>query len=126
MTGRTARRGAVAAAILAASAAAVVPAAVAQPHKPKPKTREVGVNDDYYDPTKLTVHAGDKVKWVWHANGFSLHDVYVDSGPSDFHSPTQGAGSFSYTFKKAGTYKLYCTQHEEDMTMTVTVKKAAK
>lgn len=90
------------------------------------KTRTVGVNDDYYDPGKLTLHVGDKVKWVWHANGFSLHDVYVDSGPSDFHSPTQAGGSYSYTFKKAGTYKLYCTQHEEDMTMTVTVKKASK
>lgn len=128
MIGKTARRGAAAAALLAASAAAVVPAAVAKPHKTKSKakTHEVGVNDDYYDPTKLTVHAGDKVKWVWHANGFSLHDVYVDSGPSDFHSPTQGAGSYSYTFKKTGTYKLYCTQHEADMTMTITVKKAAK
>ena len=126
MTGRTARRGAAAAAILAASAAAVVPAAVAKPHKPKPKTHEVGVNDDYYDPAKLTLRAGDKVKWVWHSNGFGLHDVYVDSGPTDFHSPTQGGGSFSYTFKKPGKYKLYCTQHEADMTMTVTVKKAAK
>lgn len=130
MFGIAARRGAAAAAaVLAASAAAVVPAAVAQPHhkaKAKAKTHEVGVNDDYYDPTKLTVHAGDKVKWVWHSNGFGLHDVYVDSGPTDFHSPTQGGGSFSYTFKKPGKYQLYCTQHEADMTMTVTVKKAAK
>jgi plastocyanin len=127
MTRITARRGAAAVALLAAAAAAVVPTAIAQPHKkPKPKTHEVGVNDDFYDPTKLTLHVGDKVKWVWHSNGFGLHDVYVDSGPSDFHSPTQGGGSFSYTFKKAGTYKLYCTQHEADMTMTVTVKKAAK
>jgi plastocyanin len=90
------------------------------------KSRTVGVNDDFYDPAKLTVHVGDKVKWVWHANGFSLHDVTVDSGPAKFSSPTQGAGSYSFTFKKAGTYKLYCTQHEEDMTMTVTVKKASK
>jgi plastocyanin len=126
MTGRTARRGVAAAALLAASAAAVVPTAIAKPHKPKPKTHEVGVNDDYYDPTKVTVRVGDKVKWVWHSNGFGLHDVYVDSGPTDFHSPTQGGGSFTYTFKKPGKYKLYCTQHEADMTMTVTVKKAAK
>lgn len=127
MIGTAARRGAAAAAILAAAAAAVVPAAVAKPHKAKKaKTHEVGVNDDYYDPAKVTLHVGDKVKWVWHSNGFGLHDVYVDSGPTDFHSPTQGGGSFSYTFKKAGTYKLYCTQHEADMTMTVTVKKASK
>jgi plastocyanin len=107
--------------------AAVGPAGVAVAGKPAHgKTRTVGVKDDFYDPGKLTVHVGDKVKWVWHANGFSLHDVYVDAGPTDFHSPTQGAGSYSYTFKKAGTYKLYCSQHEEDMTMTITVKKAPK
>jgi len=109
----------------AALVAAVAPVALAGTAS-HGKTRTVGVNDDYYDPGKLTVHVGDKVKWVWHANGFSLHDVYVDSGPSDFHSPTQGSGSYSYTFKKAGTYKLYCTQHEEDMTMTLIVKKVPK
>jgi plastocyanin len=112
--------------VTAALVAAVTPVASAGGAHTKPKTRTVGVNDDFYDPAKLTIHAGDKVKWVWHSNGFGLHDVYVDTGPSDFHSPTQGAGSFTYTFKKAGTYKLYCTQHEADMTMTVTVKKAAK
>jgi len=122
----SARTGAVAAALaaaVAASAAAALPAVAAKPHHKQPKTYKVGVQNDFYDPAKVTLHAGDRVKWTWHASGFELHDVYVDTGPSDFHSPTQAAGSFSYTFKKKGTYKLYCTQHEEDMTMTVTVKK---
>ena len=109
----------------AALVAAVAPVAFAGPAS-HGRTRTVGVNDDFYDPAKLTLHVGDRVKWVWHANGFSLHDVTVDSGPAKFSSPTQGGGSYSFTFKKAGTYKLYCTQHEEDMTMTVTVKKATK
>jgi plastocyanin len=95
-------------------------------HKAKGKTREIGVQSDFYDPGKMTVHIGDKVKWVWHPSGFALHDVYVDSGPTKFNSPTQAAGTFAYTFKKAGTYQLYCTQHEEDMTMTLVVKKAPK
>ncbi len=123
-------RGAVAlVAILAAGAAAALPAlapAASKPHHHKGKTREVGVQNDYYSPGKLTVHVGDKVKWVWHASGFSLHDVYVDSGPTEFNSPTQAGGTFTYTFKKPGVYKLYCTQHEEDMTMTLTVKRAPK
>jgi plastocyanin len=120
-------------AVLAGGAVAALPAfaPAASKHKPKPhqatgKTREVGVQSDYYDPAKLTVHVGDKVKWVWHAGGLSLHDVYVDAGPTSFNSPTQASGTFSQTFKKAGTYKLYCTQHESDMTMTLVVKKAPK
>jgi plastocyanin len=120
----SARRGAVLAAVLAAGTAAA-PAA-SETHHPAGKTRTVGVQSDFYDPAKITVHAGDKIRWVWHASGFSLHDVHVDAGPAEFNSPTQAAGSFSYRFKKTGTYRLYCTQHEADMTMTVTVKKAPK
>ncbi|HWI72215.1 MAG TPA: cupredoxin domain-containing protein [Baekduia sp.] len=125
----SAHRGAALTAVLAAGAAAALPAlapAASKHHHAAGKTRTVGVQSDFYDPAKITVHVGDKIKWVWHPSGFSLHDVYVDSGPSEFNSPTQAAGSFSYKFKKAGTYKLYCTQHEADMTMTVTVKKAPK
>jgi plastocyanin len=128
-----ARRGAALAAVVAAGAVAAQPALAPASAKPTPhhhqatgKTREVGVQNDFYDPSKLTIHVGDKVKWVWHASGFSLHDVYVDSGPTEFNSPTQAGGTFTYKFKKAGTYKLYCTQHEADMTMTLTVRKAPK
>ena len=127
-----ARRGAALTAVLAVGAAAALPAlspaapAHAKKHQVTGKTRQVGVQSDYYDPSKLTVHVGDKVKWVWHSTGLALHDVYVDSGPTEFNSPTQAAGTYAYTFKKAGTYKLYCTQHEEDMTMTLVVKKAPK
>jgi plastocyanin len=131
-----ARRGAALAVLVTAgAAAAALPAfAPAAPshakkkphHQAAGKTREVGVNSDFYDPGKLTIHVGDKVKWVWHASGLSLHDVYVDSGPTEFNSPTQAAGTYTQSFKKAGTYKLYCTQHEEDMTMTLIVKKAPR
>jgi plastocyanin len=123
MTSR-ARKGAVLATVLAASMAAGT--AQAAKHQTRGKTRTVGVYSDYYNSDRLTIHVGDRVKWVWHATGLALHDVYVDSGPSQFHSPTQAAGDFSESFKRAGTYRLYCTQHEEDMTMTLIVKKVPK
>jgi plastocyanin len=110
----------------AAALPAFAPAATKHHHPSKGKTREVGVQSDFYDPAKLTIHVGDKVKWVWHASGFALHDVYVDSGPTKFNSPTQAAGTFAQTFKKPGVYKLYCTQHEADMTMVLTVRKVPK
>ncbi len=106
---------------------AIAPAAAEHQHSSKKgKTREVGLRSDFYDPAKLTIHVGDKVKWVWHASGFDLHDVYTDSGPTKFNSPTQAGGTFIKTFKKVGTYKLYCTQHEADMTMTLVVRKVPK
>jgi plastocyanin len=122
------RTAVVLAALVAAGAAAALPAfaPAATKQQPTGKTRTVGVYTDYYDPPKLTVHVGDRIKWVWHSSGFALHDVYVDSGPTKFNSPTQAAGTFSRTFKKPGVYKLYCTQHEADMTMTLTVRKVPK
>jgi plastocyanin len=123
------RTAAVLAALVAAGAAAALPAlapAATKQHPPATgKTRTVGVYTDYYDPPKLTLHVGDKIKWVWHSSGFALHDVYVDSGPEQFNSPTQAGGSFAHRFKKSGSYKLYCTEHPE-MTMAVTVRKVRK
>jgi plastocyanin len=116
-------------ALVAGSAAAALPAlapAAPQSHRPAAgKTRVVGIHTDYYDPPKMTVHVGDKIKWVWHASGFAMHDVYTESGPEEFNSPTQGGGTFAHRFKKAGTFKLYCTEHPE-MTMDVTVKKVRR
>jgi plastocyanin len=121
----SARKGAVLATVLAASVAAGTAQAAAR-HPAHGRTRTVGVFSDYYNSDRLTIHVGDRVKWVWHATGLALHDVYVDSGPTQFHSPTQASGEFSEAFKKPGTYRLYCTQHEEDMTMTLVVKRAPK
>jgi plastocyanin len=117
-------------ALVAGGAAAALPAlspASTKPNHPAAtgKTRVVGVYTNYYDPPKLTVHVGDRIKWVWHATGLGLHDVYVDSGPEEFNSPTQAGGTFTHRFKKAGTFKLYCTEHPE-MDMAVTVKKVRK
>jgi plastocyanin len=104
-----------------AAAAHVAPPADAAKAKSKAKTRTVGVVSDFFDPERLTIHVGDKVKYVW-KGGFAGHDVNVEAGPERFHSPTQYAGTWSHVFRKAGTYRLYCTQHE-GMVQTVTVKK---
>jgi plastocyanin len=126
MTHAVSRAAALAAILAAGALASAAPTGAAAKHHARGKTRTVGVYSDYYDPPRLTVHVGDRVKWVWHASGFALHDVYVDSGPTRFNSPTQANGEFSETFKKPGTYRLYCSQHEEDMTMTLIVKKVPK
>jgi plastocyanin len=89
---------------------------------PAAKTRTVHVVSDYFDPDAITIHAGDRIKYVWKGGGLSGHDVNVESGPQQFHSPTQYAGTWTHRFARAGTYKLYCTQHE-GMVQTVTVKR---
>lgn len=122
MTAVPAARIAALSALVALGAAAASPVHAAKAPAKKPKTHVVGVTSDFYDPERLTLTVGDTIKWVWHPTGFALHDVAVDSGPERFSSPSQASGTFLHRFKKAGKYKLYCTQHES-MRMTVTVKK---
>jgi plastocyanin len=108
----------VAAALVAATVGAG-PATAAGHHG---KLREVGVHSDYFDPAKLTIHVGDRIRWVWDG-GTARHSVFVDRGPSDFHSPTQSSGTYTHRFTRAGVYHLQCSQHMM-MRMTVTVKRA--
>jgi len=113
-------------AILGAAAFAAAPAALAL-GATKGKTRKVSVNDNYYGPSKLTVHVGDTVDWEWSEEATDQHDVDVKSVPKKakkFQSDTLVAGEhFKRKLTVPGTYKVICTFHEEEMKMTITVKK---
>jgi len=93
----------------------------------KPKKRTVTVNDNYYGPSKLTIHTGDTVRWKWSEDALDEHDVKVDKAPKGvkkFHSDVLVAGdTFSRKLTKPGKYHIICTFHEEEMSMTITVKK---
>ena len=85
------------------------------------KTASVSLKNIKFNPATVTVPAGGTVKWT---NDESVgHDV---TGPN-FKSGSPGGMSqgatFSHTFKKAGTYKYFCTIHKATgMTGTVVVK----
>ena len=113
-------------AMVGAAAFAAAPATLAAATS-RGKTRKVSVNDNYYGPSRLTVHVGDTVDWVWSEDETDVHDVDVKSAPKGarkFHSDPLSAGeSFKEKLTKPGTYKIICTFHEEEMKMTITVKK---
>ena len=94
------------------------------------KLKQVKMFDNYYSPAKLTVKVGQPVQWVWPSDVGDSHDVKVKKAPrgaKKFASPPFAAAAKwprpPMKFKKAGTYKLFCTFHETEMTMTITVKK---
>jgi plastocyanin len=115
-------------AIVGAAAFAAAPAALAL-GATKGKTRKVSVTDNYYGPSKLTVHVGDTVDWHWSEDETDVHDVALKTGPKGakkFASDPLAAGeSFKRKLTVPGTYKIICTFHEEEMKMTITVKKPA-
>jgi plastocyanin len=113
--------------MVGAAAFAAAPASLAAATT-RGKTRKVSVNDNYYGPSRLTVHVGDTVDWVWSEDETDVHDVDLKTAPKGvrkFQSDPLSAGeSFKRKLTKPGTYKIICTFHEEEMKMTITVKKA--
>lgn len=108
--------------------------AQAAPAAKRLKLKKVLMFDNYYSPAKLTVKVGQRVQWVWPSDVGDTHDVKVKKGPKGakkFTSPHFATGAKwprpkadqAKLFRKPGKYQLYCTYHETEMTMTVTVKK---
>jgi len=119
----------IAAAAVAAGAVTLAPAAAgagaAGKKKPKPVTKKVGIFDNYYTPTRMTVRAGTTIKWVWPSTTGDTHDVNLDKGPKGvkkFHSEIAASG-YTYTKKLTvpGKYHIICSLHD-DMTMDITVR----
>lgn len=97
---------------LAATAALVVPASALA-------ARRVALEHDSFSRTSLTIAKGTKVRWRWRGG---LHNVTVVSGPAKFRSSTKRSGSFTYTFRRKGTYRILCTIHAPEMHMTIRVR----
>jgi plastocyanin len=98
--------------------------AVPAPEADAGRVPRIQIGSNFFVPGKKTVRAGDKVRFAWEATGFEVHDVNVRKGPAKFSSPLQAGGTWTTKrLRKPGKYLLYCSQHPEDMTMTLTVKK---
>src|SRR5215210_5262261 len=68
----------------------------------------VGVVDDAFQPSQITVDAGDEVDWS--STGQNPHTVTADDG--SFASGTLQPGeSFSTTFDAASSFAYYCEFH---------------
>jgi plastocyanin len=104
--------------IAAVAALAAVPAVSALAASP---TKTVKLGNYFFKPKTVTIDRGTKVTWVWNTFGIK-HNVAVKSGPSKFRSRNLGSGSYSHTFRKKGTYQIYCTLHPTLMKETIVVK----
>lgn len=120
------------AALLAAVVAVVVaaassPAAVAA--KRKPHVFKVKVADDFFSPTKLTIHAGDKVNFVWANTNVDTHNVELISAPKQVNRRKLSSGSASTEFHfevkltVPGKYHFRCNFHPTMMNIHITVKR---
>lgn len=99
---------------------------IAQTHASAPAAHKITVKaatvkGNYaFSPTKKTIHVGTKV--VWKNATAAPHTVTSKSSNWKVNKSFSPGKSVSITFKKAGTYKYYCTIHPW-MKGTIVVKK---
>jgi plastocyanin len=129
-------------ALIGAAVAATALGAAAVPAlggtQPKAATTQVTVADDYYAcskcsgtyPLKLTVNAGDKVKWLWADDNVNTHNVKLTDThpkgvkPKDFTSGDYAVGAtFAKKFSEPGKYSFICTYHKNVMRIDLKVAK---
>jgi plastocyanin len=85
-------------------------------------TANVSVGDFFFNPSSVSIHVGDQVKWTWTGN---INHTATSTGGL-WNSGLQGKGAtFSTTFSSAGSFPYYCIPHPSSMRGTVTVAAAA-
>jgi plastocyanin len=104
--------------------AVAVPAAA---HDSTAKTYTVKTGDDFFSPTKRTIHKNDIVKWVWvgadnkPGETVNEHTIAERDGKLKLLSPTKTSGTYRFRFKKAGKYVVICAEHPDSMKLSVKV-----
>jgi plastocyanin len=84
------------------------------------ETVGVRVGDLFFDPKKVTIDAGDTVRWRW--VGDAPHNVTVKRGPVKFKSEDKTSGRFKKKLTETGTYRYVCTIHPDDMKGRIVVE----
>jgi hypothetical protein len=78
------------------------------------------VGDFRYGHERIRLRRG--TTFTWRFRGATQHDVTVVGGPVGFSSPWTLRGEFRHTFRKTGTYRLFCSLHPARMTQVVEVR----
>ncbi len=78
------------------------------PNAPSSSSNEVVIQNYAFNPSSITVHVNDTVKWI--NKDQVTHTVTSDNGLFDSGS-IQTNGTYSQIFRSAGTFAYHCSIH---------------
>jgi hypothetical protein len=80
------------------------------------------VGDQFFQPGRVSARVGETLTWRF--SGSQPHSVTVANGPRGFSSVYNGqrSGSYSFTPRVRGTYRLTCLVHPTKMGQTLEVQ----
>ncbi len=70
-------------------------------------SQNIVIKNFKFEPSSITIKAGTTVTWT--NQDKAPHTIVSDD--QTFNGNTDSNGTFSYTFKKSGTYNYYCSIH---------------
>src|SRR3954453_9527740 len=105
-------------ALVALLVVAAVPVAIADAAAKKPPVKVTHLSDDFFNKGKLTIKKGTIVNWKWKTD--DDHTVTEINGKFSSHETRKG--NFKHTFKKKGTFHVYCVVHPTVMRQKIVVK----
>ena len=87
------------------------------------------MHDDYFEPTEITVQAGEPVTFIAENVGVAMHNMVIQSEAGEGQTFMSDAlvnpgdeSAFEATFTQTGTYEYQCTLHLPGMVGTLTVE----
>jgi plastocyanin len=87
--------------------------------------RRFSVGDFAFSRRNVRIKRGTTLGWQF--NGTELHNVTLANGPVGIASDNLDNGrSYSWRFRKTGTYRFFCTLHPVQMHQRVVVKRKKK
>ena len=113
---------------LLASACAPAPAPAAGAGQPPEQITLTGTDDFRFNPSTITLKAGQPLQVTFQNSGEILHDFTVQQGlarPITILEDGGKSGTATVTYDKPGTYKFFCSQPGHDqagMHGTITVQ----
>ena len=114
--------------LLLASACAPAPAPAAGAGLPPEQITLTGTDDFRFNPSTITLKAGQPLQVTFQNSGEILHDFTVQQGlarPITIMEDGGKSGTATVTYDKPGTYKFFCSQPGHDqagMHGTITVQ----
>ena len=82
--------------------------------------RSTWVGDYRFGHERIDVRRNTLFRWRF--LGASRHDVTLANGPEGLASSSVVRGTYSFRFRRSGTYNLYCSLHPTQMTQRVVVR----
>jgi len=73
-------------------------------------TRIVEIEDIAFKPRSVSVRKDTTVRWAFQDEA-TAHNVVSRGRPRFTSSPVKSRGTYSFRFRRAGTYRYVCTLH---------------